>query len=71
MRMSLSLASLATATASTAQEKTTKMRRPVPKAIERKPQDLQVNFQVLLIPGFKLSMPTLPDLMPTAAHREY
>jgi hypothetical protein len=59
--MSLSLASLAKAC--TAPEKT-KMRRPQPKAIERAEEDVRVNFQALLIPGFKLSTPRLPMLAP-------
>lgn len=59
MRMSLSLASLAKVCA--AQEET-KMRRPQPKAIEPGQEDVRVNFQALLIPGFKLSTPRLPVL---------
>ncbi len=59
MRMSLSLASLAKVCA--AQEEK-KMRRPQPKAIVPGPEDVRVNFQALLIPGFKLSTPRLPAL---------
>ncbi len=45
------------------------MRRPQPKAIEHTGEDLRVNFQVLLIPGFRLSMSKLPAL-PPPAHRQ-
>jgi hypothetical protein len=58
MRMTLSLASLAKAC--TAQEET-KLRHPQPKQIEPKAEGVGVNFQVVLIPGFKVSMPTLPS----------
>jgi hypothetical protein len=64
--MSLSLASLAKVC--TGQEEA-KMRRPQPKAIERSEKDVRVNFQALLIPGFRLSTPRLPALGPHA-HRE-
>ena len=64
-RMSLSLASLAKACS--AVEETT-LHRPQPKAIERAEEDVRVNFQVLLIPGFKLSTPRLPTL-PAHMHR--
>jgi len=66
MRMSLSLASLAQACND---QEETRIRRPQPKAIERSEEDLRVNFQVLLIPGFKLSMSKLPAL-PPPAHRQ-
>lgn len=58
MRMTLSLASLAKAC--TGQDGK-KLRRPQPKAIEPRAENVGVNFQVVLIPGFKVSMPTLPS----------
>lgn len=66
MRMTLSLASLAKACASPEE---TKLRCPQPKAIEPVPEEVGVSFQVLLLPGFKLSTPALPAL-PHGAHRQ-
>ena len=62
---SLSLASLAKACAA---KEETPMRRPQPKAIEPGKEDVRVNFQALLIPGFKLSTPRLP-ILSTHMHR--
>ncbi|MCC7237869.1 MAG: hypothetical protein IT163_21360 [Bryobacterales bacterium] len=66
MRMTLSLASLAKACSPPDE---IKPRRPQPMAIEPVPEGMGVNFQVLLLPGFKLSTPALPAL-PHGAHRQ-
>jgi len=58
MQTTFSLASLAKAC--TAGEQT-KLRHPQPRQIEPQAENVGVNFQVVLIPGFKLSTPTLPS----------
>jgi len=58
MRMTLSLASLAKACTVRGEAKP---RHPQPRQIEPQAESVGVNFQVVLIPGFKLSTPTLPS----------